>query len=339
MSTGLVLLALRALLAAVFTAAAAAKLADRRALRETLVDFGLPRSVAGVAILVPAAELAVAVLLLPASTARPGALAGLALLALFTAAVAVQLARGHRPACNCFGATHARPIGPVTLVRNGALLACAAAVVAAGADDAGPSAVAWLRDGELAAIGALGLTAACLAAALVCVLRRHGQVLARLDELEAGTEPRRPGLPIGADAPWFEAHDLAGAPVTLTDLRAESLPLLLLFAHPGCGPCVSLLPEVGRWQRHLDDELVVALVSSGDVADVKVHAAEHGLTHVLLDDDGTVADAYEVTGTPTAVVVAPRGHVASAPAVGVLAIGALVAGLVEHAREEATAGV
>jgi uncharacterized membrane protein YphA (DoxX/SURF4 family) len=58
--------------------------------------------------------------------ARPAAaaLAGVVLLA-FTGLLILNLARGRRPPCACFGASSRRPIGPGSLVRNLVLLALA----------------------------------------------------------------------------------------------------------------------------------------------------------------------------------------------------------------------
>ena len=57
---------------------------------------------------------------------RPAAaaLAGVVLIA-FTGLVVLNLARGRRPPCACFGASSRRPIGPGSLVRNVVLLALA----------------------------------------------------------------------------------------------------------------------------------------------------------------------------------------------------------------------
>ena len=115
-------------------------------------------------------------------------------------------------------------------------------MVAAGPGASGPSAVAWFDDPLRATIGALALLAAAQAALLVALLRRHGQVLARLDELEA---EEATGLVVGDPAPDFLLPDLDGELVTLADLRARELPVLLLFSHPACGPCAALLPEIG----------------------------------------------------------------------------------------------
>ena len=63
---------------------------------------------------------------LVSGVARPvaAALAGVVLLA-FTGLLILNLARGRRPPCACFGASSRRPIGPGSLVRNLVLLALA----------------------------------------------------------------------------------------------------------------------------------------------------------------------------------------------------------------------
>ena len=63
---------------------------------------------------------------LVSGVARPvaAALAGVVLLA-FTGLLILNLARGRRPPCACFGASSRRPIGPGSLVRNVVLLALA----------------------------------------------------------------------------------------------------------------------------------------------------------------------------------------------------------------------
>lgn len=323
-------LIIRVLLAAVFAAAAAAKTAAPAA---ALPGFGVPRwLVRPLAAGLPAAELAVAASLLPASTAWYGALAAAGLLAGFTAAVAYQLARGRRPDCNCFGRLRSKPIGPSTLVRNGVLLGLGAFAVVAGRRDAGPSVVGWLGQPLPAAIAGLSALVVVQAVLLVLLLRRHGQVLLRLDGAEADPEPA--GLPVGGEAPEFSLPDLDGEPVSLESLRRRGLPVLLVFSDPACGPCSALLPEVGRWQREHAGELTVALISTGDLDDNRARAAEHGLTLVLRQEAHSVGLAYGANGTPMAVLVHADGHVASEVAAGGAAVAALVSTVVDRAFEE-----
>lgn len=64
------LLAARLLLALVFVMAGMVKLADRAGSRRAIVDFGLPAAFAGpLGILLPLAELAVTITLIPPATA------------------------------------------------------------------------------------------------------------------------------------------------------------------------------------------------------------------------------------------------------------------------------
>jgi len=183
-----VLLVARVVLAAVFVVAGLAKLADRQGTRTAARDFGAPESLAGaLAVLIPLAELAVAVLLLPATTAVWGAIGALVLLAVFSAAIGLAMARGKAPDCHCFGRLHSEPSGWKTLARNGVLAAFAALVLAGGG---GPSAVAWiakLQGPELVAlaVGAVALAVVAIAAcALLHVMRSYGRVLGRLERLE-----------------------------------------------------------------------------------------------------------------------------------------------------------
>jgi peroxiredoxin len=100
---------------------------------------------------------------------------------------------------------------------------------------------------------------------------------------------------------------------------------MLLFTDPGCGPCTALLPEIRRWQRDHSEELTIALVSRGVLEANRAKATEHGLRGVLLQKDWEIAEAYEVGGTPSAVLVRPDGKVASPVAGGAEAIKTLVA--------------
>jgi methylamine dehydrogenase accessory protein MauD len=323
----------RAVLAAVLVTAAAAKLTDRPSVRESLRAFGVPPwATAPAAVGLPLVELAVGGALLPASSARYGALAAAGLLAVFTAAVAYQLVRGRRPECNCFGGLQAKPIGRLTLVRNAALVGLAALAAAAAWRGPSQSLVGWLSDPLLAAIGGLSFLVLAQAALIVALLRRHGHVLAHLDVIP-DDEPEV-GLSVGAEAPEFALPDLDGELVTLAALLEDGLPTLLLFSDPACGACSALLPQVGRWQREHGDELTVVLVSNGDEDGNRARASEHGLTLVLRQEAHAVGLAYGANATPMAVLVDVEGRLASSPAGGGDAIRALVANVLRRAPEE-----
>jgi peroxiredoxin len=334
----LVLLA-RLALAAVFVVAGAAKLADLAGSRRAIEGFGLSASAAhplGVAL--PLVELVVGLFLLPAATAPYAALCGLVLLLVFCVAIGAALARGDEPECHCFGRLHSAPAGWTTLLRNAGLAALAGFVVAAG--DTGPSAIAWAGDLSSTALmgGALAAVVALFGFALFHLLRQNGRLLLRLDALEeqlAAREPgatrkpraaRRPpkgvgGLEIGSAAPDFALRSTDGGEETLGTLLSSGRPLLLVFTSAKCGPCRALKPDIAGWQRQLADRLTVAPVSWGPADD----SAADGLEWALVQEEREVSDEYQAHGTPTAVLVAPDGRVASRVAGGADEIRELVA--------------
>jgi thiol-disulfide isomerase/thioredoxin len=338
----------RLLLALVFAVAGTAKLSDREGSRQAIVDFGVPSAIAApLGLVLPLAELTVAATLLPASTAWWGALGALALLALFVVGISINLARGRKPDCHCFGQLHSAPAGWKTLARNGVLAAVAGFVLWEGYDGgAGPSALAWL--GALSTAQLLGLLGGLLVLALLAgqwtflvhLLRQNGRLLVRLEALEASlasgnhavpstngsAQPAQPpeGLPVGREAPQFSLQGLHGETLTLEALRSSGKPVMALFTDPGCGPCNALLPEVGRWQEEHAQKLTLALVSRGEAEENETKAQEHGLQNVLLQEDWEISESYEVRGTPSAVLIAPDGKIATPVAGGAEGIRSLL---------------
>ena len=69
----------------------------------------------------------------------------------------------------------------------------------------------------------------------------------------------------------------------------------------------------------------MALISRGTPEENRAKSAEHGLTDVLLQDDREVAESYQATITPSAVLVQPDGTIGSPVAIGADAIAQLVA--------------
>jgi methylamine dehydrogenase accessory protein MauD len=288
------------LLAAVLAVSGAAKLLDLRGSAASLRGFGTPeRLVPALSLALPLAELAIAAALVPVATGRAAAGVATLLFCSFAIVIAVTLLRGRRPDCGCFGRLHSAPIGLGTFSRMVGLAGVAAVL-------------AWRGTG--AGVGVLDEPAAWLAAVtggqsvlLVAVLRRHGRTLSRLDELEA--TPDAVQLARGSSAPDFTLPDLDGRPVSLSDLRVDGRPTLLVFAHPGCGPCTALLPDIARWQTEHRRRVTVALITQGGAEPNRSHTEEHLLDLVLLQEESEVAEAYGVQGTPGAVVVDRDGLV------------------------------
>lgn len=341
MSVVTALLGFRLLLAAVFAPASVSKLADLRGSREAVASFGVPSRLASpLGTLLPLVEMAVALALLPASTARYGAIGAFVLLSLFAAAIARAMVRGEAPDCHCFGQLHSAPAGWRALVRDLVLAALAAIVAVAGWNDPGPGAFAWVA--RLSATGAVALAAgvglAVLAAAtawaLFALLRQNGRLLLAIDQLEerldasgAGrSTPRVPhhGLPLGEPAPAFALSGLYGETATLQSLRSADSPMMLLFTDPKCGPCNALMPQIAGWQHEHAGRLTVAVLTRGAVDDNRAKVREHGVASVWLDASLTVYNTYRVNGTPGAVLIDSRGRIASNVVGGADAIADLV---------------
>lgn len=276
----MLILAARLLLAAVFTIAVVAKLADTSGLRQAVTAFGVPRVAA--AIVAPtmiAAEFGVVALLL--TLPKYGAWAALTMLAGFSVAVLVSLTRGQRVQCSCFGRLSKGPIGWQTLARNGCLAGLAAFVA---------------LDGQF-------------------FLPLTGFVIAMLISWTGSTLYRRWKARPGTTAANLLLRDREGNKWTLDRLLAERKPLVLVFSQPGCGACEQMLPELIEWQS--DARITVAVVSGGG-------PTNHTVPLELIDERRASFAAYNITATPSAVLVDADERVVMAHARGAGAIGVLV---------------
>jgi peroxiredoxin len=263
----------------------------------------------------------------------------------FVLGIGINLALGRKPDCHCFGQLHSEPVGWPTLLRNAVLAVVAGFVVGLGAASPGASAVAWL--GELSTFERVLVAGAAVGLLLVAgeawlllqVLRQQGRLLLQIDGLEerlgslapalAGTPAANGaapvlGLPVGSPAPSFRLDGLRGETLTLEALLAHDKPLLLIFSNPGCGPCQSLLPDIGRLQRERAVSVTVAIISEGTVEANRNKSAEHGLVQVLLQKQREVAEAYQANGTPAALVVRPDGTIGSPLVMGAEGVRGLI---------------
>src|SRR5208282_927347 len=332
----IVLLLARIVLALVFGLAGIGKLLDLKGSRNCLIGFGFPEwLVSPVGLSLPFVELAFAALLLPLPTVWWGACGALGLLTAFVVVIGLNMARGRRPDCHCFGQLHSEPIGPWTLARNALLALLAGLVLSQARHNPGLSifdalALVFSRHGALLPIGAVVVSAVAIQSWLIFHLfRQNGRLLLRIEALEAGPRsmPRPPaqaqsGLKVGSPAPAFELPLAMGGTSSLDRLRAAGKRVVLIFSDSNCGPCKALMPEVARWQREFSGKLTVAVVSRG-VSNEKM-AAKHGLENVFVQKNREVAERYHAFGTPTAVLVEANGVIASGLGSGVAQITSLV---------------
>jgi hypothetical protein len=307
-----VLLGLRLGVATVLLVAATAKLSDRTGTRESLSKFGVHDALAGPgALALPLAELAVAVLLVPAATARVGAATASALIILFFAVLARAVIRGQAADCNCFGAL-ASASARTALIRNAVLIAATVAVVAGGTG---------LALGELSTAGLLAVVFGFVAGIQAWVswqlLHRNLRLLTELQSMDHERPAVDPhglrALQVGDEAPAFALPGINGEIHTLYDLLAPGVPLALVFSDPGCGACESLPDRLAQLKHSLAGELELALVTQGPVE-------EGPFAPVLLQEGHEVTHAYGASHVPSAVLISPDARITSALATGDLAV-------------------
>ena len=326
-----ILLLTRIFLFGVFALAGVGKLLDLEGSEKAVREFGVNEELAKpLAIFLPAAELLIALALLPVSTAWAGAIGGFLLLTVFTGGMIWQMAKGNAPDCHCFGAIHSEPVSIKSLIRNIVFAILAFFLVARGAGKQGLS-LTELRS-EMAIQLFLGLATIGLLGAVVYYLKKISEqqtlIMRRIEVLElvaheGGHEVKREdagdphdSLPIGAIAPDFELPDLSGRIVAFEHLLARARPILFFFVSPTCGPCQALLPEIEEWQSELSEKVEFVFISSGTAQANAEKFGDGRPKQILLQEDKEVSALFHAKWTPTAVFVNADGIMASHLAVG-----------------------
>ena len=127
---------------------------------------------------------------------------------------------------------------------------------------------------------------------------------------------------LGEKAPSLLLPDLSGKPREVASLRGRST--LLLFWNPNCGFCQQMLNDLKAFDEAPSvDSPELLLISSGTPEDgraMKLRAP------ILLDRDSRAATAFGAGGTPMAILLDARGHIASEVAAGAQAVLALAKG-------------
>lgn len=358
----LALLLARLLLSAVFLLAGVAKVMDRKGAFKALSEFGLPRAFAQpLSALLPVAEIAIAVALVPLASAWYGACAAFALLTVFVAGIGITLARGRKPDCHCFGQLHSSPVGSSTLVRNGILAGLAAWLALRGPAQDGPALWQYLvsaGDDERK----LFIFAACILCVLLFRALRRPEAPERESVADDWDDPAEPeprlqrsalsiedptsslqphdaglrrvlqegaGWPIGTMAPEFTLPDITGDECSLQSLRDRGKPICLVFSSPHCDSCRALGPSLTRWAREYGQTLNLIIVSRGAATETPE------VPRVLLQKEFEISDAYGVTATPAALLIGADGRIQSRLAVGRDEINQLISSSARLSNEEA----
>lgn len=237
---------------------------------------------AGVAILLPLVELALAVSLLATwgSVLVISSVAALILMLAYTVVIGRALGFDEPVRCGCFGSLGSGDVDRATLVRNILLTALAALALLGsilGVSLYGQPSSTW---GWLA-IAALSAAAAALSL--------------------GGAET----VGGNAETGWLaKAHLIApdGATVRLGELAKSHGGAVLVFLLPGCGACHSLVSDLPELRRQHPERLIIPVLPHRAEAQ-----AYPGLEGVHRDPGSNIAAALGVRGAPAALQIGPDG--------------------------------
>jgi cytochrome c biogenesis protein CcmG/thiol:disulfide interchange protein DsbE len=117
------------------------------------------------------------------------------------------------------------------------------------------------------------------------------------------------GIGIGSRAPNFKLFDLSGKEVSLNQYKGKVV--LLDFWATWCGPCRMTMPLLERLQKEYSDVMVQMAINLQEPKDVVRDYVQAQGIHalVLLDESGSVGEAYGAEAIPRQVVIDKEGVV------------------------------
>jgi thiol-disulfide isomerase/thioredoxin len=117
----------------------------------------------------------------------------------------------------------------------------------------------------------------------------------------------------GRAAPALPREHLAGAPVTLASLvaGAHGRSTLVVFWASWCGPCAHEAPALERFSRSpAGSGRIVGVDWSDGLAGAQSFIRRYAWTFPnMRDSEGTVGNAYRMTGLPTSFVLDGHGRI------------------------------
>ena len=129
-----------------------------------------------------------------------------------------------------------------------------------------------------------------------------------------GRAPDRPEKKVnlkGASAPDFSLKELGGGTFDVSSRKGKVV--ILDFWATWCGPCRRALPIVAKVAGSYGDKVELCAVNEREEAEeIREFLTENKITcTVALDVDGSVGEAYGVTGIPQTVIIDANGIVRS----------------------------
>lgn len=118
------------------------------------------------------------------------------------------------------------------------------------------------------------------------------------------------GPEVGLTAPDFTLELMSGGQVSLSSLRGNAV--VINFWASWCGPCRAEMPAIENIYNEYKQQGLVVLAVNATIQDSLIEAqafvTQYGLTFpILLDSDGTVSNAYRLSGLPTTYFIGRDG--------------------------------
>ncbi len=118
------------------------------------------------------------------------------------------------------------------------------------------------------------------------------------------------GLQKGQKAPDFELQTMDGETVKLSDYRGQKV--MINFWATWCPPCRAEMPDMQKFYENEDVEILAVNLTQteSDASDVTKFVDDFGLTFpILMDENITVANQYEIKPIPTSYFVDSEGYI------------------------------
>ncbi|MDP4163587.1 MAG: redoxin domain-containing protein [Bacillota bacterium] len=114
------------------------------------------------------------------------------------------------------------------------------------------------------------------------------------------------GLNIGVKAPDFVLKTLTGSTVKLSDFKGKRV--MLNFWATWCPPCKAEMPDMEKFYKKGQKDLIILAVNIDPQLDVKGFAKANGLTFpILLDEKDEVNTKYHILSIPTTYFIDSKG--------------------------------
>jgi thiol-disulfide isomerase/thioredoxin len=115
---------------------------------------------------------------------------------------------------------------------------------------------------------------------------------------------------VGRPAPAFQLQTLEGAPASLDGYRGR--PVIVNFWATWCEPCKQEMPALQAESAAHPDLVVLGVDNVESAVKVKPYVDQLGVRFpILLDQDGSVMERYQVTGLPTSFFIDRSGALRS----------------------------